>query len=358
MHGNSLLKWLEKNNLEIVSKSHYKYFKNVLIKAFRFRKDKEVLILGDWGFHGKRVAPIVCGSYYLAAQKLGYKTKIIMQKPKTRLQEAEVPIVEALYTQKPGSMIIWSLSNRPGSLSPVIGKSFRRYALEKKFNFISTTGLGGLETKDVYIITRALDIDYKDLKKVASKIAKIMDKGREIKIKTDAGTNLVASIQGMKSISIDGDYTGEVKGGNMPVGEVYIPPVTGSANGDIVIDGSSRHQKGTIIIEKPIKLKVRRSQIIKIEGGQEARILCETLRWARERAKRPSNVMKIGEIGIGINPKIDIVGSMVLDEKACNTAHVAIGSNYWFGGDIHTFLHLDQVMRYPKIYIDGKKLEY
>ena len=60
----------------------------------------------------------------------------------------------------------------------------------------------------------------------------------------------------------------------------------------------------------------------------------------------------------GMNPKINIIGSMVLDEKACNTAHVAIGSNYWFGGDIKTFLHLDQVMRNPEIFIDGKRLEY
>ena len=49
---------------------------------------------------------------------------------------------------------------------------------------------------------------------------------------------------------------------------------------------------------------------------------------------------------------------MVLDEKAFNTAHIGIGSNYWFGGDIITFLHLDQVMRNPKVYIDGKMLEY
>lgn len=68
--------------------------------------------------------------------------------------------------------------------------------------------------------------------------------------------------------------------------------------------------------------------------------------------------MKIGEIGIGINPNIGIVGSMVLDEKAKDTARVAIDSNYWFGGDIFTFLHLDQVMRNQKIYVDGKKLEH
>ena len=49
---------------------------------------------------------------------------------------------------------------------------------------------------------------------------------------------------------------------------------------------------------------------------------------------------------------------MVLDEKARNTAHIAIGSNYWFGGDIYTFLHLDQVMKNPKIYVDGVRLDY
>ncbi len=356
--GDNLIEWLEEKNLFTIIKNHVKPFKKVLTKAFDLKKDQEILIVSDWGDYGKRVAPLMAGCYCTAAEKLGYQVKTVMQQPKSIKEPAEKHVVDTLSKQKNKSFIVFSFSNKLGGLSSTIGKSFRRFALQKKHNFLSTTGLGNLENKDIYLITRALDLDYNKLQKTGSKIKKILDAGREIRIKTNAGTDFKGNITGMKSISLDGDYRNGNIGGNVPVGEVYLPPVTGTVNGKIVIDGSLRHGDGTLIVETPVTLEVRKSQIVKISGGYEARVLGHTLRMARSRAKNKSDIMKIGEIGIGINPNIDIVGSMVLDEKAFNTAHIAIGSNYWFGGDIHTFLHLDQVMREPKIFVDGKRLEY
>lgn len=357
MHEKELMKWLERNNLLSIVKNHYRYFKNLLIKGLNIKKDQEILILGDWGSHGHRLAPIICGAYYLCALNLGYKVNVIMQGPKTRSETASDEIINGFSEFKEGNIVLMAFSNRPGGFGK-LGKSWRRLCYSRKHRFISTGSLGGLENKDIYIITRALNVNYDMLKNTASKIKKTLDLGRKINITTEAGTNITADITGCKSIAVDGDYTGSNRGGNMPAGEVYIPPITGSVNGKIVIDGSSRNDYGTIIIEEPIKLTVKRSQIIRIEGGREARLLGKTLKNARELARNPSNVTKISEIGIGINPNIEIVGSMVVDEKAFNTAHIAIGSNYWFGGDIITFLHLDQVMRNPTIIIDGKRLEY
>lgn len=353
----NLLDWLNEKNLLTVIKNHNKPFRKVLTKLFDLRKDQEILVITDDGSHGKRVAAIMAGCYYYSAEKLGYKPYVVMQTAKT-IKEPAKKVIDALMGLKNGGLVILSLSNKLGSLSPAIGKSFRRFTLDKKHNFISTTGLGSLENKDIYLITRALDLDYGGLERTGRKIKKILDIGRKIRIKTDAGTDFSASIMGMKSISLDGNYRNDKRGGNVPVGEVYLPPVTGSLNGVIVIDGSLRYLGGTLIVETPVRLEISKSQIVKITGGYEARLLENTLKNARKQAKNSGNVMKIGEIGIGINPNIDIVGSMVLDEKARNTAHVAIGSNYWFGGDIRTFLHLDQVMRNPSIFVDGKKLEY
>src|SRR3989344_422002 len=357
MHELELIKWLDKNNLLTITKNHSKYFKEILINNLNIKNNKDILILGDWGSHGHRLAPIISGAYYLSLEKLGYKSGIILGNEKTRYNTAEKELILSLKKLSPNSLVLMAFSNRPGSLG-VLGKSFRRYCLERKHNFISTTGLGGLENKDLYIITNALDVDYKKMKLKGEKIKKMLDLGREIRIKTERGTDFIASIKGRYGISLDGDYKNKIRGGNMPAGEVYIAPVTGSVNGKIVIDGSSRNEKGTMIIEPPITLTVKQSQILKIEGGKEALVLEETLNLAKKMAKRPSNISKIREIGIGINPNIDIVGSMVVDEKAMNTGHIAIGSNYWFGGDIFTFLHLDQVFRNPEIFIDGKKLEY
>lgn len=356
MHELQLTEFLNKNNLLTIVKNHSKYFKDILINNLNIKKDQEVLIIGDWGSFNHGLAPIICGAYYLSAEKLGYKPKVILQKVKTRYENAEIELINGLYKLKPDSTILVAFSNRPGSLGG-LGKSFRRYCLDKKHRFVSTTGLIDLENKDIHVITRALSVDYNKMKVQGVKIKKALDLGRNINIKTENGTDFNASIKGQNSILLDGDYTGKIRGGNIPAGEVYIAPVTGTVNGKIVIDGSSRNEKGTLIVEEPIKLTVKKSQILKIEGGKEAKILSGTLKLAKKISKRPANIMKIGEIGIGINPNVDIVGSMVVDEKAKNTGHIAIGNNYWFGGDIFTFLHLDQVFRNPEIYVDDKRLE-
>ena len=48
---------------------------------------------------------------------------------------------------------------------------------------------------------------------------------------------------------------------------------------------------------------------------------------------------------------------MIVDDKTLGTAHIGIGSNYWFGGSIYAIIHLDQVFKNPAIYLDGKLLK-
>jgi len=52
-----------------------------------------------------------------------------------------------------------------------------------------------------------------------------------------------------------------------------------------------------------------------------------------------------------------LIGSTIMDEKVLGTAHIGIGSNHWFGGEIKTVYHGDQVFKNPKIYLDGKLLK-
>ena len=62
-------------------------------------------------------------------------------------------------------------------------------------------------------------------------------------------------------------------------------------------------------------------------------------------------------MGIGLNNKAKIIGATIVDDKVLGTAHVGIGSNYWFGGTIYAIIHLDQVFKAPKIYFDNRLVE-
>ena len=81
------------------------------------------------------------------------------------------------------------------------------------------------------------------------------------------------------------------------------------------------------------------------------------MNWAATQAKNPGSVRRICEFGIGLNPKAKIIGATIVDEKMLGSAHIGIGSNYWFGGTIFAIIHLDQVFKNPKVYCDGKLIE-
>lgn len=349
------LEWIRNNKLyEVANKAAY-CLKNVFTPCLNVQHEK-VLIIGDKGLKNKRISPLLSAGYYLAAESLKLNTKVVLQNVKVRGNQADPDVIEALENLEEGSIVIINASDKLGSLED-LGKSFRKLCDKKKFRFVSAMSLGCLSTKQVDSVISAIDINYKPLQTQQEKIKQTLDESEEVHIKTDAGTDLHYNIKGMKAVSADGIYTGPGCGGNLPAGEVYIPINGRRADGKIVVDGSSRTHKYTTLIKKPITLTVEDGSVTQIDGGEEAKKLERTLNWAASRSKHPNSVRRIAELGIGVNPKASIIGSMVVDEKTLGTAHIGLGSNYWFGGSIYSIVHLDQVFKNPTIKIDGKKLE-
>jgi leucyl aminopeptidase (aminopeptidase T) len=264
--------------------------------------------------------------------------------------------MDCLYEFKPRNIAVLALSNKPGSIGD-LGESFRTYAKEKKHRFISALSLGHLNTDQLPALINAIDVDYAELARKGKELKARLEQGKEIHITTEAGTDMYMGIEGKKAIANVGSYKLPGSGGNIPAGEVYIPPKWKNVEGKIVIDGSCAYRGGTILIKEPIKLKIEKDEIVSIKGGDEAEKLQSTLDWACKKSRYPWGVRRIGELGIGINEKANIVGATIIDEKTLGTAHIVIGSNHWFGGTIYAVIHLDQVFKNPKIEIDGELLE-
>ena len=349
------LNWLKKNNLYEISERISLQIKKIFAPCLGV-KDEKILVVGDTGFENRNIAAVLSGAYYLAAQQLRFDAKLVFQRVKSRGDLAGQDVVSSLSELPSSNVIILNLSDKLGNIKD-LGKSFRRWIKKKNHRFISAMSLGDLKTDSIELIIDAMDVNYKPLQASHEKLRAQFDNTEEIHITSEAGTDLYYNIKGIHAIVADGNYTTPGSGGNLPAGEVYVPPNGKRIDGKIVIDGSSRVQNGTILIKEPITIKVKDGNITEVSGGNEAKELENTLNWAASVAKHPGSVRRICELGVGLNPKAKIIGATIVDDKALGTAHIGIGSNYWFGGNIYAIIHLDQVFKNPKIYFDNKLVE-
>lgn len=355
MDALQFIDFLKKENLYETAEKYHPLFQSIFKKNLEVKPHEEILIVGDVGQPQKRVPAIVLGSYLLAAKRLGLKHKFVVQSPKEKGEVAEDQILEALLNHSEGNIILWVLSGKIGSLD-FLGRSFRKFVQSKKHRFISTPSLGLLKTSQTNDFMKALDVNYDKMQEDGKRIKAVMDAGNEVRVITDAGTNLHIDVTLKHAIANIGFYKGAGSGGNLPAGEVYIPPRKKGVNGVVIIDGCARITKQSLIIKHPIKLTIEDGVITQIEGKEEAKALEETLKWAEQHSKYPWGIRRIGEFGLGINPNAKVMESTLLSEKALGTAHIAIGSNYWFGGTIFAIVHLDQVFKKPRVWVDEQQI--
>ena len=352
MEISKFIDWLKAEGLFPVVEVYYKSFSKIFENCLAV-KDEQILILGDFGYPTRRIAPILIGCYIMSARELGMDVSLAMQEPKNINEESDEEIISKMLSLPKKNVIIQIQSGKIGSLNQ-LGKSFRRFCKDNKHRFISTISLGDIDTYLLKRVIQPMMVDYDEMKENHMNLKKMLDNAKEVRITTKAGTDIIFDICGSESISNDGIYHDDSTGGNMPAGEVYLPPK--NSNGKVVIDISSKNAQSTVVIEKQIVLEIKDGRVISISGGEEAELLEKSLLAAEAKAKYPERIRILAELGIGLNPRAKILGLTIVDEKCLGTAHVAIGSNYWFGGANKTIIHFDQVFKQPRIFVDGKRI--
>jgi len=198
------------------------------------------------------------------------------------------------------------------------------------------------------VFTTGLDADYDAIAAACEDVyEQVLDAG-EIRVTAPAGTDLTVGV-GDREWRTDTGVLDAPGVTNLPAGETFISPET--ADGTYVVDGTvSPHGR---LDGRTVTFTVEGGAVTDIDDP-EVRVLFED---AAAEADDPDAVYNLAELGIGANTAVtELVGSVLLDEKAAGTVHVAVGDDVGIGGDVDAPIHEDGVLVDPTVYADGERI--
>jgi len=202
-------------------------------------------------------------------------------------------------------------------------------------------------TREVF--TTGLDADYDSIREHCAAVHEQVAGAEEITITAPSGTDVTLQ-PGDREWREDTGIVHEPGAfSNLPAGEVFVSPA--GADGRIVVDGTMMPH-GLLDSGQTVAFEVVDGQVTDIEDGAVAEQVADAAEDVGEAA------YNLAELGIGTNVAVrDLVGSVLLDEKAGGTVHFAIGDDASIGGDTEAPLHLDGIVRNPTVNVDGEPVE-
>ena len=201
-------------------------------------------------------------------------------------------------------------------------------------------------TEGVFLM--GLDADYEAIEAHCEDVLAQVGDADEIQVTTPQGTDITFTVGGREWYLDTGIVHEAGEMSNLPAGEVFIAPET--ADGTFVVDGTMRpHGK---LDGKLLSFEVEDGTVTDISDPD----IREQVETAAEEVGQ--DAYNLAELGIGTNVAVtDLVGSVLLDEKAGGTVHIAVGDDHAIGGDTHAPIHLDGILTEPTVYADGEAIE-
>ncbi|MEA3558867.1 MAG: aminopeptidase [Candidatus Thermoplasmatota archaeon] len=184
-----------------------------------------------------------------------------------------------------------------------------------------------------------LEADYKKISRSIRMFGRKFRRTKRVRVTSDLGTDLSFSIEGRDWILEDTGLCHK-KGTitNLPAGEVFIPPLERTAEGDVIIDGAFMGKN-----VQEVKLEIKRGMLVRVKGPNDVMEIMDRGKCART----------LCEFGMGMNPRSMVIGNILEDQKSKGTAHFGFGDNSTFGGQINCDIHVDGMVLEPTIEFDG-----
>ncbi len=198
-------------------------------------------------------------------------------------------------------------------------------------------------TEDVF--TTGLAADYESIAAHCEAVLEQVADAETVRVQAPAGTDITFDLTGREWLSDTGIVHEPGAMSNLPAGEVFISPE--SATGTFVVDGTMMPH-GLLDDGETLSFDVEDGLVTGVSDDE----IRETIANAAETVG--DDAYNLAELGIGTNVAVtDLVGSVLLDEKAGGTVHIAIGDDAGIGGDVEAPIHLDGIIREPTVTADG-----
>jgi aminopeptidase len=213
----------------------------------------------------------------------------------------------------------------------------RRNACSRNARIATLPGI----TQEVAI--RCLSADYMEIARRTEAVASALRTGSNFWVVSAKGTDLRLERAERSVIADTGLIRTPGSSGNLPAGEAFFAPMEGTAEGEILFDGSI----GDIgKLTTPVRLVVQKGIAKVITDSEAARKFDKLLSGVGPEA------YQIAELGVGTNDRAEIHGTILEDEKVLGTVHLALGNNIGMGGTVSVPIHLDGLIQNATLYVD------
>jgi aminopeptidase len=204
------------------------------------------------------------------------------------------------------------------------------------------------------IMLEGMRADFLKVDRISAKVAEKVQRAKQVRAKTPAGTDLVAELNpNYRWVKTSGIISRD-KWGNLPGGEVFTTP--GEVNGTFVIDGVVGDwlcAKFGSLRENPLTIRVKGNRLAEAHSSNRE---LESDFWLYTHADENSD--RVGEFAIGTNIELkDVIGQILQDEKYPGV-HIAFGNPYGAhtGADWYSSTHIDVVGRNFDIWVDSEQI--
>jgi leucyl aminopeptidase (aminopeptidase T) len=197
------------------------------------------------------------------------------------------------------------------------------------------------------VLVAGLDADYAAIADHCEAVYEQVSDADEVRVTTDTGTDITFEPGDREWLSDTGLVHEPGGFSNLPAGEVFVSPET--AHGTYVVDGTMMPHG---LVDHELRFEVEDGYVTDISDDA----VRDQVEDGAESVGR--DAYNLAELGIGTNVGVsELVGSVLLDEKAAGTVHIAIGDDASIGGETEAPLHLDGIIREPTVYADGEVVD-